>query len=1264
MNNYLMVPIKVDALYVEGDDISVVEQAADFTSQPYFDNINKREINCEAINISEYIVSKPFQNKSLRLGHGIHLHWSLPDALTRGDQNLQFPEVPDRWIITRIRGGNKEKEWIVESNYLYPPGIDKKGVAINIPFNSERWIVEDNKYNFSPDKDNDKGLDRCLQPYRYMGRKMILSAWKEKFSDCEYYPELTATGWGNPAFAAFYPNSFSVFGFHDGNIGGDITDLTYQITGWYSDETKDFIRNFIKDNPTEINAKIKKKFNWSLKNDNSPDSMLLYGGIEFKKDPITPDKEREITLTVGNTQTEALSAFLANKLSSNINIRQQIEDQLEAMQLEFRLRDKKLDTLARFKELRHENEFTAVNSGFQWILKKDTVNKDKEIPDSLPDSLNTKLDKINKLQREYNDSIIRIELMRKQLFSDWYKYMICCYPPDNSISDYPDPDLVKYFIETKDIKPLESAIFRTGKIKTLTRNGKGRILKLEEESSKDSLAAHLVGLVDNLNFELENNKLQNYYLDQIPSPRFWQPNNPVLLIEGEQHSKRHGCDGMLQCDLFSAELYTIDYNFDLLTEAVGKLLKSGNFGYNLWTKQPWNPMFLEWQVQLFPLLNNSNQHKKNGYYSPEFISDNYEASPMDPELSLIKGKGKIANTGSIYTGTSILTPSANTLLKRELEESLIDKYKIFKLPEEISLKNYKGKKGLNNPIYTMIKTYEELKQIYTLSQSLNGFNEALLMHKQTMELPVDDPLGFNIYRNFSNYKVDTVLDQSIKIAPSPLFSFNPIRSGCLKIINARLVDNFGQTKDINTSRINTTCKMTPQGSSYLINLPPRVVQPARLNFRWLDGISGEMESNSCKNTSPICGWLISNKYDNSISFYNSDGNALGYFQGGIWRPAVDSEKSVEIDDINNKHLRRVIYYIRDSIGIETHFLEYFIKTIDDALDNINPEKNTGYKGPALLMGRPLAIVRSSINLELYGFPAINQDWNVFRKDIGKNSRSNDQFPWVQFPVRLGQYGQFNDGLVGYWLEKKSSTGDIFFCNEYKDKTGKIISENKNIFYSPQSDYIDSETIESGFEYAEDGPINFYQSIYDEPQTITMLLDVQGSVHATVGILPDKEIKIPEEHYIETLKNIEVSFLCAPLLTKKGKVNIPLRSMKDYSWSWVESNGTEKEFTEIFPEKRIKKSVFIEAWNKTFTPKNGEHIWDQLLKEEWLILIEGETLAKVDIKEKKTNLNPKQINEIINQYSESIDAPYLKAQYAESEIIEGWLKLRKKEDLSS
>src|SRR4028118_26247 len=80
MSNILMVPIHLDALFLKNDKL-VVDPMADPTRLPYFNG--ERDVNPNVANISEEVVTQPFQNKNFYLKAGIHLHWALPDALTK-----------------------------------------------------------------------------------------------------------------------------------------------------------------------------------------------------------------------------------------------------------------------------------------------------------------------------------------------------------------------------------------------------------------------------------------------------------------------------------------------------------------------------------------------------------------------------------------------------------------------------------------------------------------------------------------------------------------------------------------------------------------------------------------------------------------------------------------------------------------------------------------------------------------------------------------------------------------------------------------------------------------------------------------------------------------------------------------------------------------------------------------------------------------------------------------------------------------------------
>ena len=235
------------------------------------------DVNADVPYISEKIVSHPFRDQSLRLGPGVHLHWALPDALTQGVSTatgVVFPAVPDRWLVTRSDlNGERQKQWIVESDYLHPendPEAKPPPGTVSFPLPPR---PEEGKW----------------QPYRYLGRKWVVwpaaskedekaaseanTQKQEKVSvgrpDDEFGAEylntladevkeedktnwhrvagagLTAIGYGEPAFAAFYPNCRSVFGLHDPDITSfaELKEVSYDVIGWYDQpEKRDCLR--------------------------------------------------------------------------------------------------------------------------------------------------------------------------------------------------------------------------------------------------------------------------------------------------------------------------------------------------------------------------------------------------------------------------------------------------------------------------------------------------------------------------------------------------------------------------------------------------------------------------------------------------------------------------------------------------------------------------------------------------------------------------------------------------------------------------------------------------------------------------------------------------------------------------------------------------------------------------------------------------------------------------------------------------------------
>lgn len=1292
MSNILLVPVHLDALVLDRDQM-VVETTADFSRLPYC--FNKYDINPDIANISEELVATPFQNENLLLRAGIHLHWSLPDALTKaqyvrdaaGTGRQVFPLVPNRWLVTRCDSNNRvQKEWVVESDFLHPKYKASDDALLNAPAS----VVDGVAVPYQPEQG---------QPFRFMGRSVDISRYTTS-NPHTYYPELTAVGYGEPTFAAFYPNCHSVFGFFDEEYSGKSDGRLYYLTGWYSKADNDVLRTHAKKE-----QELKDIFKWTIvpANQPFPTRMLCYARLELGT--AAPKlRSSKVTVAVGNTGTEALSACLTTKL---LGAKKVVENHLESMHLSARLGHKQLDVGPKFSEARHEKGFMAVSGGTLWTVRAES---DVESPAdatetraqiTLPADLGNLLNILNKRQSDYDRAWQQIESERVQLFSDWYKYMLCAYPPEDTRDAYPDVDLVAKYIANR-IASLEARIAHAGKIE-ITTDGTGRVVASETSVSAragfQSAAAALAKAINNLQTFIDDQKdSPAYKLKETSGPRYWQPTEPSILLEGDlaEASVRHGRDTsgkeFLKTQLLTETDGAIDPNNQNWREKVRKKLAEiadpkNDFAFSTWTGQPWNPFLLEWVVEVSPLANKSNIDPATGRFTENFITDNYQLVENDVDLSLKPGKDETTSAANLYRGRSILTPHAAEQLVEQtedyLEREVLPKYlqqangpvlengRDFLRENMTGIEKWYRKRaksagllGANpehnrDPNLTAFGALNALKKPKSLSQSLSGFNDALLMHKQTPQLHIADPLGFDDYQSFANL-VGIAVSNSIYSAPTPQNDFNPIRTGIMKIHRLRLVDTFGQIKELDVSKILLSDPLDDGTAKPVVSLPPRLMQPARINFRWLAAEADQEEMNDHPATTPICGWVLANHLDNSLMVYDNRGKSLGSVvkrdTGSEWVSAPGGLGVASITGISNRHLQNIVKTILEWDRDSGNFLDDFITAIDSAVKNIEPENFTHHQDLALLMGRPLALVRASVNLELKGLPASHQGWNEFRQDLQRaisddeNDRRDDNgFTRVRFPIRIGEYKQFNDGTVGYWKEKDG---------KYED----------DAFFAPQSD---DKVRFKGARQTSTGPRHlkthktdpdamvFFQTVQASPQILTLLIDPRGLVHATTGIVPAKAINIPPDQYAAALQAIEITFLSTPVLTDAGKIHLPLPDEAGYQWSWLQQD-LHHQWSEVSSRGLVRKQTFIDMF-----PSDADKIWTELLKQVWIELIDkkDETRASVIARDKRGKPS---LDDPVKKHTDKIEDILDRAHIGpvdpsakfsgRQEVREGWLKL--------
>lgn len=522
---------------------------------------------------------------------------------------------------------------------------------------------------------------------------------------------------------------------------------------------------------------------------------------------------------------------------------------------------------------------------------------------------------------------------------------------------------------------------------------------------------------------------------------------------------------------------------------------------------------------------------------------------------------------------------------------------------------------VDEALHLVVEIHAYLALLITngLSQSLGGFAEALLKRRQDFQLPINHPFPYDEDTGFVKTVRSAVLAAG-QTAPANDLPFSPWRAGMMRITGFSLVDNFGRhlevadpaKESILTPVTSSTLPLTASPAGWSIGLPPRLLQPARLDFRWLSGDTGTEEATEQPTAGPICGWVMPNNLDDSLMFYSADGDALGYIdEGGHWRTFPGNTGPVTPADIANPHLAQMVQWLVDQHRQHEGFTADFITTLDIAQENMAPENFAQQEALAFLVGKPLALVRADVRLRLRELPAIHYSEDRITTDVnayGQYATLSDEakrstppptrdtfnFEQVQLSLRLGEYHRLNDGLVGYWVESD----------------GKY-QENK--FYAPQTSPpqagLPANIITRHSGAGEDADETQFLLQLSPTQekfiTVNLLMDPRAPVHATTGLLPVQALQLPPNQYMPSLQRLQVAFLTAPLLTPAETLQISLPLEPGFEWSWVQKEG--QQWSVLSAQGMVAKHQ-LEA---VFGAQAGL-LWAALLQQGWLETADADT----------------------------------------------------------
>ena len=640
--------------------------------------------------------------------------------------------------------------------------------------------------------------------------------------------------------------------------------------------------------------------------------------------------------------------------------------------------------------------------------------------------------------------------------------------------------------------------------------------------------------------------------------------------------------------------------------------------------------------------------EKRMHIKASYVADH----PVDEPLDIALLDGKISINHFVKQLTEYLGESLDQFyIEKEIETAQQTNYLEEHYNEAISWFQPQVSEALQ--LVVEIRAFQALIDLPGLAQVLGGFSDALLTRRRAYQLPISNPVPLEEDSEFV-IKVRQAVQTANTYASDEYLPFSPWRAGKLAINRLRLVDNFGRIVSPEESNgsfpmIAADTMASSKGEPTSVCIPPRLAQAARVNFHWLAADSEIEEMNEHPASNPICGWIVPNNLDSSLMIYAPDGQALGYIdEAAHWRTFPGNAAPVIPADIDHPALAGMVQWL---VKQGKDFITDFISALDSAQENMEPESFSQHEDIALLMGRPLALVRADVSIGLQQPPAMKQSYGGLERRkkelLHPEEKADDEKPTptfnfekVRIPLRLGDDRRLDDGLAGYWRE---------------DQNGQFV---KDYFYAVQSDPLADKNpkIITRHDGEETDPFElFLAPDASAPQKLCMLVDPRAAVHIASGALPVQAIKIPADQYAIALRRLTVAFLTAPILAPELGIELSLPAEGGYSWDWVQQEG--QHWSLLSAEGVIRKHQLAK-----YLKIPVDTIWQTLLQAGWLRATEPDTAQIVPADQRTAETLPEaytHMEESINLSLERLRIrPFdpLPDFSSNRRLIEGWLRM--------
>ena len=229
-----------------------------------------------------------------------------------------------------------------------------------------------------------------------------------------------------------------------------------------------------------------------------------------------------------------------------------------------------------------------------------------------------------------------------------------------------------------------------------------------------------------------------------------------------------------------------------------------------------------------------------------------------------------------------------------------------------------------------------------------------------------------------------------------------------------------------------------------IMLRPRIALPARLMLDFVDAAAPDgatpaiamvNQADPASQISPLAGWLLPDHLDGALEVYDESANPLGMLLedvngcvvwegapglagplGGAPAPAVPGDLAC----------RHVVRFAAGLVGVNVaarnatpppaeSALAALLRTIDTTAWTSDPLGVVGTEHHSVLVGRPIAVLRMTVGLEVDGDPA-DSGLALDAPSQAALQTAVDQLTSQPFTVRIGELTRTDDSVLGYFVD--------------------------------------------------------------------------------------------------------------------------------------------------------------------------------------------------------------------------------------------------------